>query len=76
MQKDTTRHEMDHALARQGRSRCRPWLIGKFVDQDAEFVFAPADKVIDEAKRLGAIPYHGTADLGCVVPAIPRRRVF
>ena len=34
-----------------------PWLIRKFVDKDAEFVFAPADKVMAEAKRLGAIPY-------------------
>jgi hypothetical protein len=34
-----------------------PWLIKKFVDQDAEFVFAPPDKVMDEARRLGAIPY-------------------
>ena len=34
-----------------------PWLIRKFVDQNAEFFFAPADKVMDEAKRLDAIPY-------------------
>ena len=34
-----------------------PWLIRKFVDRDAEFVFAPADKVMAEAKRLNAIPY-------------------
>ncbi len=34
-----------------------PWLITKFVDKDAEFVFVPADKVMDEAKRLDAIPY-------------------
>jgi hypothetical protein len=34
-----------------------PWLIKKFVDEDAEFVFAPPDKVMDEAQRLGAIPY-------------------
>jgi len=34
-----------------------PWLIKKFVDQDAEFVFVPADRVMEEAKRLGAIPY-------------------
>jgi len=34
-----------------------PWLIRKFVDKDAEFVFAPPDQVMDEAKRLGAIPY-------------------
>jgi hypothetical protein len=34
-----------------------PWLIKKFVDKEAEFVFAPADKVMAEAKRLEAIPY-------------------
>jgi hypothetical protein len=34
-----------------------PWLIKKFVDKDAEFLFVPADKVADEAKRLDAIPY-------------------
>src|SRR6188472_2115062 len=34
-----------------------PWLIRKFVDKDAEFIFAPRDKVMDEAKRLDAIPY-------------------
>ena len=34
-----------------------PWLIKKSVDKDAEFIFVPADKVSDEAKRLDAIPY-------------------
>jgi len=34
-----------------------PWLIRKFVDKSAEFVFVPPDKVMEEAKRLGAIPY-------------------
>ena len=34
-----------------------PWLIKNFVDKDAEFVFVPPDKVMDEAKRLDAIPY-------------------
>ena len=34
-----------------------PWLIRKFVDKDAEFIFVPADKVMQEAKRLSAIPY-------------------
>src|SRR5215831_3650325 len=34
-----------------------PWLIRKFVDKDAEFVFVPSDKVDAEAERLGAIPY-------------------
>jgi hypothetical protein len=34
-----------------------PWLIKKFVDRDAEFLFVPADKVAVQAKRLDAIPY-------------------
>ena len=34
-----------------------PWLIKKFVDKTPEFIFAPADKVMAEAKRLDAIPY-------------------
>ena len=34
-----------------------PWLIKKFIDPKAEFIFVPADKVMDEAKRLGATPY-------------------
>lgn len=34
-----------------------PWLVKKFVDKDAEFIFVPADKVMAEAKRLDATPY-------------------
>jgi hypothetical protein len=34
-----------------------PWLIKKFVDKDAEFVFVPQQKVMAEAQRLDAIPY-------------------
>jgi hypothetical protein len=34
-----------------------PWLIRKFVDQDAEFIFAPVDRVMDEARRLNATPF-------------------
>jgi len=34
-----------------------PWLIKKFVDPEAEFVFVPADLVMSEAERLGATPY-------------------
>jgi hypothetical protein len=34
-----------------------PWLIRKLVDPQAEFIFVPADKVMDEARRLGATPY-------------------
>lgn len=34
-----------------------PWLIRKFVDPDAEFLFVPADKVMEVAEREGAIPF-------------------
>ena len=34
-----------------------PWLIRKFVDPDAEFLFVPPDQVMQEAERTGAIPY-------------------
>jgi hypothetical protein len=34
-----------------------PWLIKKSVDKDAEFYFVGADKVMDEAGRLGATPF-------------------
>jgi hypothetical protein len=34
-----------------------PWLIKKFVDKDAEFLFVAAEKVMTEAKRLNATPY-------------------
>jgi len=42
-----------------------PWLIKKFVDPQAEFYFVPADRVMDEASRLGAIPFDAPgAELG------------
>jgi hypothetical protein len=34
-----------------------PWLIRKFVDTDAEFIYVPKEKVFDKAKELNAIPY-------------------
>jgi hypothetical protein len=34
-----------------------PWLIKKFVDPKAEFLFAPADQVMSVAAREGATPY-------------------
>ena len=42
--------------AKVDRVAC-PWLIKKFVDPDAEFIFVPSDQVMSEAQRLGAIPY-------------------
>lgn len=34
-----------------------PWLIKKFVDPQAEFLFVPPEKVMETALREGAIPY-------------------
>ena len=34
-----------------------PWLIRKFVDPDAEFIFVPKDQVFGLARQLDAIPY-------------------
>lgn len=34
-----------------------PWLITRFIDPAAEFLFVPADRVLPEAARLGATPF-------------------
>jgi hypothetical protein len=34
-----------------------PWLIQKFIDPQAEFIFVPTGEVEAKAKELGAIPY-------------------
>jgi len=34
-----------------------PWLIKRFVDEAAEFIYVPADQVMVEAERQHAIPY-------------------
>jgi hypothetical protein len=34
-----------------------PWIIKKFVDLDAEFIYVPKEQVFDHAKELNAIPY-------------------
>lgn len=34
-----------------------PWLIRKFVDPNAEFLFVPADQVAEVAAREGATPF-------------------
>jgi hypothetical protein len=34
-----------------------PWLIKRFVDKEAEFIYVAKEKVFEEANRLAAIPY-------------------
>jgi hypothetical protein len=50
--------------AKVDRIAC-PWLIKRFVDKDAEFLFVPADRVGDVVRQTGATPFdvHG-AELG------------
>ena len=42
--------------ARVDRIAC-PWLIRKFVDPKAEFLYVPREKVLEVAKREGATPF-------------------
>ncbi|MBI5962867.1 MAG: chromate resistance protein [Chloroflexi bacterium] len=34
-----------------------PWLITRFIDSEAEFLFVPANQIEKAAKETGAIPY-------------------
>ncbi len=34
-----------------------PWLIRRFVDPEAEFLYVPADQVMAVAEQQGAVPY-------------------
>ncbi len=42
--------------AKVDRIAC-PWLISRFVDPDAEFLFVPREKVLEVAKSEDAIPF-------------------
>jgi rhodanese-related sulfurtransferase len=34
-----------------------PWLVSRFINPIAEFIYVPADQVAAEAQRTGAVPY-------------------
>jgi len=42
--------------AKVGRVAC-PWLIKRFIDPNAEFIYVPAERVLEEAKRSGGHSY-------------------
>ncbi|HUM18367.1 MAG TPA: chromate resistance protein ChrB domain-containing protein [Candidatus Nitrosotalea sp.] len=42
--------------ARVDRIAC-PWLIRRFIDPSAEFLFVPEDQVMETARREGALPF-------------------
>jgi hypothetical protein len=38
-----------------------PWLISRFIDPEADFIFVPPTEVVEKAKKLDAVPFdvHG-----------------
>ncbi|WP_374569450.1 chromate resistance protein ChrB domain-containing protein [Ideonella sp.] len=34
-----------------------PWLIARFIDKEPEFLYVPAQKVLETADATGAVPY-------------------
>lgn len=34
-----------------------PWLVLRFIDPEAEFLYVPADRVLSVARETGAVPY-------------------
>ena len=42
--------------ARVDRIAC-PWMIQRFIDKEAQFLYVPKDQVMETARREGAIPY-------------------
>lgn len=42
--------------AKVDRVAC-PWMIRRFIDPDAEFLFVPAEQVMEVVQRTAAIPY-------------------
>jgi hypothetical protein len=56
-----------------------PWLISRFVDSEAEFLFVPKSQVEEVAKREGGIPFDipgaelGHHDQGCSFDAIIKK---
>jgi hypothetical protein len=37
-----------------------PWLIRRFVDREARFIFVPEDQLLESARREGATPFDAT----------------
>jgi len=48
---------MDHPFPRSRDRIACPWLITRFVDSEAEFLFVPRNQIEQVAKDTGAIPF-------------------
>jgi hypothetical protein len=53
---DKTMKWVTRARPKVDRIAC-PWLIKRFVDHEAEFLYVPPDKVMEIAKQEGATPF-------------------
>jgi len=48
---------MDYSGEHQGRSSRVPWVIKRFIDHEAEFMFVPEGELMAAAKREDATPF-------------------
>ena len=48
---------MGDARASEDRPHRLPWLISRFIDPQAEFIYVPTSEVTAFARKTGAIPY-------------------
>jgi len=49
-----------------------PWLITRFIDNDAEFLFVPSSQIEQISKETGAIPFDAPGvELGLTKTAVP-----
>jgi hypothetical protein len=48
---------MDYTQERESGPRGLPWLIRRFVDREAEFVFVDEEQLLAMAEQEGAIPF-------------------
>jgi hypothetical protein len=49
--------EMDNSPEHQSRSRRCPWLIRRFIDAQAQFLFVDESQLLETAAREDAIPF-------------------
>ena len=52
-----------------------PWLIKRFVDGEAEFLFVPEDELLEAARRENATPFDASRLPTAGRPACPPRQV-
>jgi hypothetical protein len=56
MKEESTLKRVTRERPKINRIAC-PWLVARFIDPSAEFLFVSSDKVMSVAKETGAIAY-------------------